>query len=122
MEDMCRTLASFEAVALLDPRAVEELVEDLVRALEPLGFAAERRAEGFALYPYGLRPFTHLRIAVHGEMVSMYVRDPFELEESAESVGVEPEEFYEFILSAIREAAAVFSSFRGRGFIRVRVP
>lgn len=108
-------------VAEVPVTQIHSFVEEVIRAVEPAGFVAERRAEGYALMPAGVNVPTHLRIGVFGSMVSFWIRGAYDLSESAERLGVEPQEFYDALMDGVRRAEEVFRRARS-GAVRIRVP
>ncbi len=120
-EELMSRLAGVEIVADAGPGDAMDLAMELVRVIESTGFVAERRAEGFALMPAGVNVPTHLRIGLFGSMVTVWVRGAYDLLQSAEKLGVSPEELFEALMLGARRAAEAVGRLPG-GSVRVRVP
>ena len=108
-----------EMQALLPESDVELLIQDLKDSLEEVGFIPSRRAEGYAFLPMGNPVPTHLRLGVYGTTVTFWVRGALELEESAERLGMKPEEFSDALIKGLRRAEEVFRKFSDRGQVIV---
>lgn len=121
VERMGSTLAGVEMVAEVPISRVHSFVEEVIRAVESAGFVAERRAEGYALMPAGVNVPTHLRIGVFGSMVSFWIRGAFNLLESADRLGVEPQELFDALMDGVRRAAEIFRRMP-QGAVKIRVP
>jgi len=115
-------LLSVEMYAYLDPKDLEDLVAKLLEEMEKLGFLPSRRAEGYAFLPMGSPVPTHLRLGVYTGMVTFWVRGAGEVAKSADQLGMTANEFFESILSGIRKAGEIFSSYQDRGSVRVFIP
>ncbi len=118
---LCDELASAALVADLGAGEAEELVRAVTARLGEAGFSAERRAEGWAFFPAGLRPDTHIRLGRFGGTVSVWIRDPYGLESSGRNVGLTARDLYEILVRGLRAAAEAFGEIAGRGAV-VRIP
>ncbi len=114
-------LAGVEIVADAGPRDAMDLAMELVRVIESVGFVAERRAEGFALMPAGVNVPTHLRVGLFGSMVTVWIRGAYDLPQSAERLGVTPEELFEALMLGARRAAEVIGRLPSES-VRVKIP
>ncbi|MDK2384121.1 MAG: hypothetical protein QI199_04845 [Candidatus Korarchaeota archaeon] len=115
-------LIKVEMYAYLDPKDLEGLISKLVEEMEKLGFLPSRRAEGYAFLPMGSPVPTHLRLGVYTGMVTFWVRGAGEVAKSADRLRMSADEFFESILSGIRKAGEIFSSYEDRGSVRVFMP
>ena len=103
---MRRALSSISIVVPARPGDGPALVERIREAVEEAGLKAFVRAEGYAFMHselVGVLGLPHLRLALLGDRVSMWVRDPHKL-------GLGPlgaEELYEGIMRGVRAAASV---------------
>ncbi|RLG41576.1 MAG: hypothetical protein DRO01_02460 [Thermoproteota archaeon] len=114
-------LAGVEIVADAGIGDAMDLATELVRVIESVGFVAERRAEGFALMPAGVNVPTHLRVGLFGSMVTVWIRGAYDLPQSAERLGVAPEELFEALMLGARRAAEVVGRLPSGG-VRVKIP
>ena len=109
LSEMRRDLSSISIVVFPAPGDEVRLAERIRRAVERAGLKAFPRAEGYAFMPseaVGALGLPHLRLAMMGDRIVMWVRDPFRLGEACRGAGLSPEELYEGITRAARAAAS----------------
>ena len=107
---MRRVLSSISVVVPALPGEGPSLAERIREAVEEAGLTAFVRAEGYAFMPseaVGRLGLPHLRLALVGDRISLWVRDPHKL-------GLGPfgaEEIYQGIMRAVRAAASVVEDY-----------
>ena len=107
---MCKALGSISIVVPALPGDGPILAERIREAVEETGLRAFIRAEGYAFMHselVGMLGLPHLRLALVGDRISMWVRDPHKL-------GLGPigaEELYEGIMRAVEAAVSVIRDY-----------
>ncbi len=127
LSELRRRLAAIHITLKADAEEIRKLMKDLLEAGRSIGLEAEKRAEGYALTPsrkaaeIGL---PHLRIAWMGDLLTVWVRAPYSLDEMrCEMVGIEAEKLYGMILLGARRMADVLRrSFKEDDFLQVTLP
>ena len=107
---MRKALGSISIVVQAQPGEGPFLAELIREAVEKTGLMAFIRAEGYAFMPseaVGQLGLPHLRLALIGDRVSLWVRDPHKL-----GLGpFEAEELYQSIMEGVRAAVSVITDY-----------
>mgnify|MGYP000392013248 FL=1 len=115
LEEKRRALASILVLIFPRPEDIPELVERVREAVERTGLRAFLRAEGYAFMQtelIGIYGLPHLRLAVTGDRISLWVRDGHKLGLGPELPGLSAERLYEDIVEGARAAASVIERYR----------
>ena len=104
-------LARIRITLKADVRNIEKLMEDLLRAGSSAGLKVERRAEGYALMPSheaAVIGLPHLRIARIGDLLMIWIRAPYSLDERrCRAVGLDVENLYQALLTGAKRIAEI---------------
>jgi len=111
LNELREKLARIRITLKADVRNIEKLMEDLLRAGSSAGLKVERRAEGYALMPSheaAVIGLPHLRIAEIGDLLMIWVRAPYSLDERrCRAVGLDAENLYQALLMGAKRIAEI---------------
>ena len=119
VDEMRRELASISLVLKVDPSLMENLINEVVETVNSMGLRAEKRAEGYAFIPSieaAVIGLPHLRLAHRGDLVTIWVRDPYALDgERCERVGISAMELHKLLVEGARKIASIFKHYGKEG-------
>lgn len=111
LDELRKRLAEIRIVLKADVKSVEMLMKEILEAGSSAGLEVERRAEGYALIPsreaaaIGL---PHLRIARVGDLLMVWVRAPYSLDENrCRVVGLDARDLYRILLMSAERIAGI---------------
>ena len=111
LNELREKLARIRIALKANVRNVEELIEELLKAGSSAGLKVERRAEGYALTPSreaAVAGLPHLRMARVGDLLMIWVRAPYSLDElRCRAVGLNAENLYQMILAGAEKIAEI---------------
>ncbi len=114
LNELREKLARIRITLKADVRDVEELMEDLLKAGSSAGLKVERRAEGYALTPSheaAVIGLPHLRIARIGDLLMIWVRAPYSLDEQrCRVLGLDAENLYQALSTGAKRIAEILRS------------
>ena len=112
LEEMRRGLSRIAILVFPLPEDIPALVDRIREAVEEAGLKAFVRAEGYAFMQselVGVYGLPHLRLAITGDRICLWVRDPSSLGQGLPDLSVE--ELYEGIVEGARAAASVIEEY-----------
>lgn len=126
-ENFGQDLAKIHLTLKIHEKYVEDLMEEILEVGKSLNLEPERRAEGYALTPshraaaIGL---PHLRIAITENLITVWVRSPYALdEEKCRLVGIDAEELYRRLLTGAIKMAEILRKYSEKGeYIQISLP
>lgn len=127
IEELKRELASINLVLKIEPTFIKKICDEILEIAGSKGLQIERRAEGYALTPSpeaAVVGLPHLRLALRGDVVTMWVRAPYSLsEELCEKVGLKPETIHQMLLKAAQEIASLFRRYgKNEDYVMISLP
>lgn len=127
IEEMREGLARIHITLKASPERVEEITEEILEVGRSAGLNPEKRAEGYALMPsreMAVMGLPHLRVAIMEEILTIWVRAPYSLdEERCEGAGISAGELYEMLLAAAVKMAEILRKHSAKDeFLQVSLP
>lgn len=127
LEDLRRELAEIHLTLKASVEDIEKLLEEILEVGRSLNLTPEKRAEGYALTPshnVAILGLPHLRIARIGDLLTIWVRAPYALdEERCRLAGISAEELHQKLLAGAIRIAEILRKHSEKGeFLQISLP
>ncbi len=127
IEELRIRLAKIHISLKSDITKVDDILREVLDVGRLVGLTPEKRAEGYALtvsHQAAVVGLPHLRIAKARDLVTVWIRAPYALDESrCEAVGIDAEELYQKLLAGARKIGEIFRKHSGESeFLQISLP
>jgi hypothetical protein len=127
IEDMRQGLARIHLTLKAPLKRIEKILDEVLEAGRSVGLSPERRAEGYALLPSreaAVIGLPHLRVAVINDLLTVWIRAPYALDEDRCMVaGIDAGKLYEMLLAgAVRIAEIMRKHSAGGELLQISLP
>ncbi|HDJ66842.1 MAG TPA: hypothetical protein ENF33_03950 [Nitrososphaeria archaeon] len=127
VEELRDRLARIHITLKVNDERVKSLLEEVLDAGRSVGLNPESRVEGFALTPSheaAVIGLPHLRIARIGDLLMVWVRAPYSLDQGkCRSIGLSADELYEMLLAGARKIAEILRRYsKSAEYLEITLP
>jgi len=127
LEELRRKLAKIHLTLRIHEGDVESVMKEILEIGRSLNLNLEKRAEGYAFTPShqaALIGLPHLRVARIGDLLTIWIRAPYALDEArCRAIGLDARDLYQKLLTGAREIAKTLEKYsRSAEFLQISLP